>query len=48
MVTWNFKHIANPILQNKIGSVCRGNGFEPPVICTPEQLLEAERDSESD
>jgi predicted nucleic acid-binding protein len=48
LVTWNFKHIANPILQNRIASVCRANGFEPPVICTPEQLLEAERDSESD
>ena len=48
LVTWNFKHIANPILQNRIASVCRANGFEPPVICTPEQLLEAERDSEPD
>ncbi len=42
LVTWNFKHIANPMLQNRIASVCRDNGFEPPVICTPEQLLEAE------
>ncbi|MBW3596442.1 MAG: hypothetical protein KY475_04105 [Planctomycetes bacterium] len=48
LVTWNFKHIANPTLQNKIASVRRDNGFEPPVICTPEQLLEAEHDSDSD
>ncbi len=48
LVTWNFKHIANPMLQNRIASVCRDNGFEPPVICTPEQLLEAEGDSDSD
>jgi hypothetical protein len=47
LLAWNFKHIANRILQNTIASVCRANGFEPPVICTPEQLLEAERDSES-
>jgi len=48
LVTWNFNHIANPILQNTIAAVCRDNGFEPPVICTPEQLLEAQDDSESD
>ena len=48
LVTWNFKHIANPTLQSRIASVCRDNGFEPPVICTPEQLLEAENDSDSD
>jgi predicted nucleic acid-binding protein len=45
LVTWNFKHIANPTLQNRIASVCRDNGFDPPVICTPEQLLEAENGS---
>jgi hypothetical protein len=48
LVTWNFKHIANPLLQNRIASVCRDSGFEPPVICTPEQLLEAENDPNSD
>ena len=48
IATWNFKHIANPTLQNKIASVCRDSGFEPPVICTPEQLWEAENDSHSD
>jgi predicted nucleic acid-binding protein len=41
LATWNFKHIANPTMQGRIGKVCRDNGFEPPVICTPEQLLEA-------
>ena len=48
LATWNFKHIANPTLQGKIASVCRQAGFEPPVICTPEQLLEARDDSDSD
>jgi hypothetical protein len=47
LVTWNFKHIANPTLQNQIASVCRERGFEPPVICTPEQLLEAESDADT-
>ena len=48
IATWNFKHIANPTLQTRIASVCRDGGFEPPVICTPEQLLEAEDGPNSD
>ena len=48
LATWNFKHIANPTLQGRIASVCRQGGFEPPVICTPEQLLEANRGPDAD
>lgn len=48
LATWNFKHIANPMMQGRIASVCRQSGFEPPVICTPEQLLEAKYDSDPD
>ena len=40
MLTWNCKHIANPALQKRIGSVCRELGCEPPVICTPQEILE--------
>ncbi|MDA8021332.1 MAG: type II toxin-antitoxin system VapC family toxin [Thermoanaerobaculia bacterium] len=40
LMTWNFKHIANPVLRDKIGSACRQAGYEPAVICTPEELLE--------
>ncbi|WP_425617769.1 type II toxin-antitoxin system VapC family toxin [Anatilimnocola sp. NA78] len=39
LVTWNFKHIANAALRNRIESVCRDAGFEPPIICTPEELV---------
>jgi len=45
IATWNFKHILNPHLQIKIASTCREGGFNPPVICTPQQLLETENDS---
>lgn len=45
IVTWNFKHILNPHLQMKIANACREGGYEPPVICTPQQLLEAEDES---
>lgn len=41
LLTWNMKHIANPAMQRAIGRMCLDAGFEPPVICTPELLLEA-------
>jgi predicted nucleic acid-binding protein len=45
LVTWNFKYILNPHLQLRIADTCYESGFVPPVICTPEQLLETENDS---
>jgi hypothetical protein len=40
LLTWNCRHIANPALRPRIESICRNMGFEPPVICTPQELLE--------
>jgi len=40
LLTWNCKHIANPSMRPKIERICRDMGFEPPVICTPQELLE--------
>lgn len=39
LLTWNFKHIANATLRKRIEAVCRDSGFEPPTICTPDELL---------
>ena len=39
LLTWNCKHIANAEMQIGIGKFCRVAGFEPPIICTPEELL---------
>lgn len=39
LLTWNFKHIANATLRHRIERICREAGFEPPVICTPEELI---------
>ena len=39
LVTWNFRHIANVVNRNRIEEVCRDMGFEPPKICTPDELL---------
>ena len=40
LLTWNCAHIANPSLRVKIESVIRSFGYEPPIICTPLELLE--------
>ncbi len=40
LVTWNFRHIANAAMRARIEHGCRSAGYEPPVICTPNELLE--------
>jgi len=40
LLTWNCKHIANAALRHRIEAVCRDHGFEPPTICTPQELME--------
>jgi hypothetical protein len=41
IVTWNFKHINNPFMKQKIRSVINDQGYTMPEICSPEELLEA-------
>lgn len=41
LLTWNCKHIANATLRYPIERVCRSFGCEPPLICTPQELMEA-------
>jgi len=40
LLTWNCTHIANAAIRSDIEDICRARGYEPPVICTPEELLE--------
>lgn len=40
LVTWNFRHIANATIRSQIEKACRQAGYEPPVICTPSELME--------
>ena len=39
LLTWNFKHIANATMRYQIERICRMVGYEPPIICTPQELL---------
>ena len=39
LLTWNCVHIANASITRALALTCRDQGFECPVICTPEELL---------
>lgn len=39
LLTWNCTHIANGVILKIVNAVCRDNGYEPPIVCTPEELL---------
>lgn len=41
LLTWNCRHLANAVVRPMIEDVCKGKGFKAPIICTPEELLEA-------
>ena len=38
LLTWNFHHINNAITKKRIGKVIEENGYECPVICSPDEL----------
>lgn len=40
LLTWNLKHIAGAVARKQIEWTCRSVGYEPPGICTPEELME--------
>jgi hypothetical protein len=39
LLTWNCKHIANAELQKVIAQISHREGYEMPVLCTPEVLM---------
>ena len=39
LLTWNCKHIANATMRPKIEHICRTEGYEPSIICTPPELI---------
>jgi predicted nucleic acid-binding protein len=40
LLSWNCTHIANATMRRAIDKQCRSSGYEPPVICTPQELIE--------
>jgi len=39
LVTWNFKHIANPHIRERMRLRINDSGYRMPVMCSPEELL---------
>jgi hypothetical protein len=44
LLTWNCRHIANPIIQEGIAEYLEQRGLFLPIICTPEELLGGQDD----
>jgi predicted nucleic acid-binding protein len=44
LVTWNFKHIVNPLIRQRLRQEVALSGYVLPVLCTPEELLNDEDD----
>ncbi|MDE0385824.1 MAG: type II toxin-antitoxin system VapC family toxin [Defluviicoccus sp.] len=40
LLTWNLRHIAGAAARTRIERACREAGYVPPVICTPNELME--------
>jgi len=40
LLSWNCTHIANAIIARRISALSREMGFDPPAVCTPEELME--------
>jgi hypothetical protein len=40
LLTWNHAHLVNPVFAPRITAVCESLGYQCPILCTPEQLLE--------
>ena len=44
LLTWNCKHIANPIILPRVFRTLDDFGLPFPVICTPKDMMEAFND----
>jgi hypothetical protein len=40
LLTWSCKHIANARMRSQIEAICRNLRYDPPIMCTPEELME--------
>jgi hypothetical protein len=39
LLTWNCKHLANPMIARKVAQTCEAHDLDCPLICTPETLM---------
>lgn len=46
LISWNCAHIVNAMTLPKVYETCRISGYEPPFVCTPQELLGETTDAE--
>ncbi len=39
LLTWNCRHLANAQIMRRVAGVCTEEGYDMPLICTPEELM---------
>jgi PIN domain len=39
LASWNCAHIVNAITLPRVYEICRDAGYEPPFVCTPQELM---------
>jgi len=39
LLTWNCRHLANAQIIRRVSVICNAQGYNMPVICTPEELM---------
>lgn len=39
LLTWNCRRLANAEMEHAVASRCLSRGYDPPIICTPEELM---------
>ena len=39
IVTWNFSHINNPFMKNRIRKTIENAAYNCPIICSPDEIL---------
>lgn len=39
LASWNCTHIVNAITLPRVYDICRLSGYEPPFVCTPQELM---------
>ncbi|MBC7798146.1 MAG: type II toxin-antitoxin system VapC family toxin [Pyrinomonadaceae bacterium] len=44
LLTLNCKHIANAFIFRRIEKICSKFGYETPIVCTPQEILERENE----
>lgn len=42
LITWNFRHIANPFTRDRLRKLVHVAGYHLPILCSPEELLHAD------